>query len=149
LAEREKTLFNLDDTLRVYDLTSTYFEGEAGENAQAHLGYARDKRFDCKQVLVGLVLDLDGFPKAHGVFEGYRQDRQALKQMLESLEKRVGRKPGFTVVVDRGMVPLCGKQNMADIRAYGVRRDFNRQMNQILYDIRLVGTSDFGFWQEL
>jgi hypothetical protein len=70
LAEREKTLFNLDDTLYLYDLTSTYFEGEAASNPQAKRGYSRDKRPDCKQVVVGLVLDRDGFPKAHEVFEG-------------------------------------------------------------------------------
>jgi transposase len=116
LAEREKTLFNLDDTLYLYDLTSTYLEGEAADNAQAKRGHARDKRSDCKQVLIGLVLDREGFPKAHEVFEGNRQDRQTLKQMLESLEKRVGRKPGSTVVVDRGM---AYKENLADIRAYG------------------------------
>ena len=116
LAEREKNLFNLDDTLYLYDLTSTYFEGQAADNAQAHLGHARDKRSDCKQVLIGLVLDREGFPKAHEVFEGNRQDRQTVKQMLESLEKRVGRKPGSTVVVDRGM---AYDENLADIRAYG------------------------------
>jgi len=116
LAEREKTLFNLDDTLYLYDLTSTYFEGEAADNAQAKRGHARDKRSDCKQVLIWLVLDREGFPKAHEVFEGNRQDRQTLKQMLESLEKRVGRKPGSTVVVDRGM---AYDENLADIRAYG------------------------------
>ena len=65
LAEREKTLFNLDDTLYLYDLTSTYFEGQALRNPQAKRGYSRDKRPDCKQVVVGLVLDRDGFPKAH------------------------------------------------------------------------------------
>jgi len=63
LAEREKTLFHLDDTLYLYDLTSTYFEGQAESNPQAKRGYSRDKRPDCKQVLVGLVLDRDGFPK--------------------------------------------------------------------------------------
>ena len=103
LAEREKTLFNLDDTLYLYDLTSTYFEGEVSSNPQAKRGYSRDKRGDAKQVLVGLVLDRDGFPKAHEIFDGNRQDRTTVGEMLDSLEKRVGRKPGATVVVDRGM----------------------------------------------
>src|SRR5208283_3580467 len=97
LAEREKTLFSLDDTLYLYDLTSTYFEGQAASNPQAKRGYSRDKRPDCKQVLVGLVLDREGFPKAHEVFEGNRQDRSTVKEMLESLEKRTGQKPGSTV----------------------------------------------------
>ena len=103
LAEREKTLFNLDDTVYLYDLTSTYFEGQAEANPQAKRGYSRDKRPDCKQVLVGLVLDRDGFPKAHEIFEGNRQDRSTVEEMLEILEKRTGKKPGSTVVVDRGM----------------------------------------------
>ena len=116
LAEREKTLFNLDDTLYLYDLTSTYFEGEASSNPQAKRGYSRDKRPDCKQVLVGLVLDRDGFPKAHEVFDGNRQDRTTVGAMLDSLEKRTGPKPGSTVVVDRGMAYA---EDLAAIRAHG------------------------------
>ena len=116
LAAREKTLFNLDDTLYLYDLTSTYFEGEALDNPQAKRGYSRDKRQDCKQVLVGLVLDREGFPKAHEIFEGNRQDRTTVGAMLESLEKRVGRKPGSTVVVDRGM---AYEEDLEQIRAHG------------------------------
>ena len=116
LAERERTLFHLDDTLYLYDLTSTYFEGEAANNPQAKRGYSRDKRPDCKQVLVGLVLDRDGFPKAHEVFEGNRQDRTTVGEMLDSLEKRTGRKPGSTVVVDRGM---AYEEDLAAIRARG------------------------------
>lgn len=116
LAECEKTLFNLDDTLYLYDLTSTYFEGEAGSNPQAKRGYSRDKRPDCKQVLVGLVLDREGFPKAHEVFDGNRQDRTTVGEMLDSLEKRTGRKPGSTVVVDRGM---AYEEDLAAIRAHG------------------------------
>jgi len=114
LAEREKTLFNLDDTLYLYDLTSTYFEGQMLGNPQAKRGYSRDKRPDCKQVVVGLVLDRDGFPKAHEVFDGNRQDRTTIEQMLESLEKRTGKKPGSTVVVDRGM---AYDDNLEQIRA--------------------------------
>ncbi|HVH69822.1 MAG TPA: IS1634 family transposase [Candidatus Dormibacteraeota bacterium] len=116
LAEREKTLFSLDDTLFLYDLTSTYFEGEAASNPQAKRGYSRDKRPDCKQVLVGLVLDRDGFPKAHEVFDGNRQDRTTVGEMLDSLEKRTGAKPGATVVVDRGM---AYEEDLAAIRARG------------------------------
>lgn len=103
LAERERTLFNLDARLFLYDLTSTYFEGQAFQNPQAKRGYSRDSRPDCKQVVVGLVLDRDGFPKAHEVFEGNRTDRTTVAAMLDALEQRVGRTPGATVVVDRGM----------------------------------------------
>jgi len=103
LAERERTLFNLDARLFLYDLTSTYFEGLCLENPQAQRGYSRDSRPDCKQVVVGLVLDRDGFPKAHEVFEGNRTDRTTVGEMLDALEGRVGRTRGATVVVDRGM----------------------------------------------
>jgi transposase len=116
LGEREKTLFNLDNTLYLYDLTSSYFEGQAESNPQAKRGYSRDKRPDCKQVLVGLVLDREGFPKAHEVFEGNRQDRSTVEEMLESLEKRTGQIPGATVVVDRGM---AYDENLKQIRARG------------------------------
>ena len=116
LTEREKTLFNLDDTLYLYDLTSTYFEGAALGNPQAKRGYSGDKRRDGKQVLVGLVLDGDGFPKAHEIFEGNRLDRPTVKEMLDTLEKRVGRKPGATVGVDRG---LAYAEDLAEMRAPG------------------------------
>lgn len=103
LAEREKTLFNLNETILLYDLTSTYFEGRCLRNPQAKLGHSRDKRSDCKQVIVGLVLDQDAFPKAHEVFDGNRVDKSTVSDMLDALEKRTGRKGGATVVVDRGM----------------------------------------------
>jgi transposase len=117
LAEREKTLFNLDDMVYLYDLTSTYFEGQAETNPQARRGYSRDKRPDCKQVLVGLVLDRDGFPKAHEIFEGNRQDRSTVDEMLQILEKRTGKHPGSTVVVDRGM---AYEENLEQIRGHGL-----------------------------
>jgi transposase len=103
LAARERTLFTLDDTIYLYDLTSTYFEGQCPHNAQAKRGYSRDHRPDCKQVVVGLVLDRAGFPKAHEVFDGNRVDRTTLADMLTTLEARTGRRGGATVVVDRGM----------------------------------------------
>lgn len=116
LAEREKTLFSLDDTVYLYDLTSTYFEGQALLNKQAKRGYSRDKRPDCKQVVVGLVLDRDGFPKAHEVFDGNVQDRSTVGKMLDVLEARTGKKADSTVIVDRGM---AYDENLEQIRKRG------------------------------
>lgn len=116
LAARERTLFNLDDTIYLYDLTSTYFEGQCPRNPQAKRGYSRDHRADCKQVVIGLVLDRDGFPKAHEVFDGNRHDQTTVEAMLTCLEKRTGRRGGATVVVDRGMAFAA---NLAQIRARG------------------------------
>ena len=103
LVKRETELFNLDRTVLFYDLTSTYFEGLAKRNRKAKRGYSRDKRGDCKQVVVALVVNRDGFPLMHEVFEGNTQDRQTLEQMLALIDKRVGLQRGHTVVVDRGM----------------------------------------------
>jgi transposase len=114
LAKRETQLFDLDDTYYLYDLTSTYFEGQCLANPKAQRGYSRDKRPDCKQVMVGLVLDRDGFPKAHEVFDGNRQDRTTLDEMLGILEERSGRHGGATVIVDRGM---AFEENLAQIKA--------------------------------
>ncbi len=97
----------------LYDLTSTYFEGQAEANPQAKRGYSRDKRPDCKQVVVGLVLDGEGFPKAHEVFDGNVQDRATVDQMLDALERRTGQKVGSTVVLDRGM---AYEENLEQIR---------------------------------
>ncbi len=116
LAARERTLFTLDDTIYLYDLTSTYFEGQCLHNPQAKRGYSRDHRPDCKQVVIGLVLDRDGFPQAHEVFDGNRQDRTTVDDMLTCLEARTGRRGGATVVVDRGM---AFAENLAQIRARG------------------------------
>jgi transposase len=117
LAEKEKTMFDLDDTVYLYDLTSTYLEGQAKANPQAKRGYSRDNRPDCKQVVVGLVLDREGFPKAHEIFDGNIQDRRSLDKMLDVLEKRMGKRPGATVIVDRGM---AFDENLEQIRKRGL-----------------------------
>jgi transposase len=117
LAEKELTLFNLDSTVFFYDLTSTYFEGLAELNPKAKRGYSRDKRPDCKQVVVGLVIGAEGFPKAHEVFEGNMQDRRSLGPMLDAMHARVGLKPGQTIVIDRGM---AFDENLEEIRSRGL-----------------------------
>jgi transposase len=114
LAAHEQTLFNLEDQLYLYDLTSTYFEGQCLGNPQAKHGYSRDKRSDCKQVVIGLVLGREGFPKAHEVFDGNRTDGTTVEEMLTTLEKRVGKKPGATVVVDRGMASAENLKQITD-----------------------------------
>jgi transposase len=131
LAERERTLFSLDQTVFLYDVTSTFFEGLALANPKAKRGYSRDHRPDCKQVLIGLAVNRDGFPLAHEVFAGNRHDSTTLEQMLTALDKRVGLHPGQTVVVDRGM---SGEENLTKIVAkklhylvaepYGARSDW-------------------------
>jgi transposase len=114
LAEGERNLFGLDQTVFLYDVTSTYFEGRALSNSKAKRGYSRDHRGDCKQVLVGLAVNREGFPLAHEVFAGNRHDSTTLEEMLKALDQRVGLRPEQTVVVDRGM---AGQENVERIRA--------------------------------
>ena len=103
LVQRERSLFNLDTTVYLYDLTSTYFEGQCPRNDKAKLGHSRDKRPDCKQVVVGLVVNRDGFPITHEVFAGNTRDHTTLGTILDRLAEHAGLKEGATVVVDRGM----------------------------------------------
>lgn len=116
LVEKEKNLFNLDTTIYLYDLTSTYFEGKCEQNPLAKRGYSRDKRPDCKQVVIGLVVNRDGFPIAHEVFKGNVVDRKTVTAMLSALEARVGKQKDATVVVDRGM---AYEENLEEIRKAG------------------------------
>ncbi len=113
LVARERSLFNLDQTVYLYDLTSTYFEGQCARNAQAKRGHSRDHRPDCKQLVVGLVLNRDGFAITHEIFAGNAQDRTTLATMLDRLGERVDLKEGSTVVIDRGM---AFDENIADIK---------------------------------
>ena len=87
LAERERNLFNLDQTVFLYDVTSTFFEGRDMANPKDKRGYSRDHRPDCKQVLIGLAVNRDGFPLAHEVFAGNCHDSTTLEQMLTALDK--------------------------------------------------------------
>jgi transposase len=113
LVARERSLFNLEPTLFLYDLTSTYFEGLANHNPKAKRGYSRDKRPDAKQVVIGLAIGREGFPVAHEIFAGNVQDRATLATMLDRLAERVGLPEGATVVIDRGM---AFDENLAEIQ---------------------------------
>jgi transposase len=114
LVTRERNLFNLDPTIYFYDLTSTYFEGLAARNGKARRGYSRDHRPDCKQVVLGLVVNRDGFPITHEIFAGNTQDRTTLATMLDRLRDRVGLKEAATVVLDRGM---AYDDNLSELKA--------------------------------
>jgi len=102
LKERVGSLFNLDYDLFLYDVTSTYFEGEASWNPLAQRGYSRDHRGDCKQVCLGLVVTTDGFPLGYEVFAGNRTDVTTVEEIVEVMENRYG-KANRIWVMDRGM----------------------------------------------
>lgn len=89
------SLFKVDYDLYLYDVTITYFEGQAESNPLAKRGYSRDRRADCKQVCIGPVVTRDGFPLGYEVFAGNRTDVTTLKEIIGTLENRYGRRIGF------------------------------------------------------
>jgi transposase len=109
LKERLGTLFKLEYDLLLYDVTSTYFEGQANGNTQAARGYSRDHRSDCKQVCIGLVVSREGFPLGYEVFAGNRRDSTTLQEVVKRMEARYGRE-GRIWAVDRGMIDATNLQ---------------------------------------
>ena len=103
LKERLGELFDLKYDLLLYDVTSTYFEGQARANPLAQRGYSRDKRGDCKQVCIGLVVSRCGMPLGYEIFAGNRRDVTTVKEIVETMEKRYG-KADRIWVMDRGMI---------------------------------------------
>ncbi len=103
LKNRLGELFGLEYDLLLYDVTSTYFEGQCQANPMAKRGYSRDKRSDCKQVCIGLVVSKCGMPLGYEVFEGNRTDVTTLQEIVETMEGRYG-KADRIWVGDRGMM---------------------------------------------
>lgn len=103
LKRRFGELFALEYDLLLYDVTSTYFEGQAKANPLAQRGYSRDHRPDCKQVCIGLVVTRCGLPLGYEVFAGNRHDSTTLEQIVETMEARYGRAQRIWAL-DRGMV---------------------------------------------
>jgi len=103
LKERLGELFNLEYDLLLYDVTSTYFEGECAHNGQAMRGYSRDHRPDCKQVCIALVVSREGVPLGYEVFAGNRADVTTVEDIVEKIEAQYG-VVGRMWVMDRGMV---------------------------------------------
>ena len=117
LSKRAGELFAIDNEVLLYDITSTYFEGEAQANAQASRGYSRDHRPDCKQVCIALVVTFDGFPLGYEVFPGNRHDASTVRQIVETMEARHGT-VGKVWIMDRGM---ASADNLAWLRQTGRR----------------------------
>ena len=103
LRQKLGELFSLDYDLLLYDVTSTYFEGEAKSNPLAQRGYSRDHRPDCKQVNLALVVSRSGMPIGYELFAGNRHDSTTLEEIIRHIERLHGRAQRIWVL-DRGMV---------------------------------------------
>ena len=116
LYEREHSLFDLQETITLYDLTNTYFEGQSKANSFAANGHSKEKRSDCPLVTLGLVLDASGFPRRSQVYKGNVSEPTTLAEMLQDLEGgrvSTGVKP--TVVMDAG---IAIEENIAWLREH-------------------------------
>jgi transposase len=102
LRQKWADLFQADFEVLLYDLTSTYFEGAMDQNPKAQYGHSRDKRTDCLQVVIALVITSDGFPLAYEVMDGNTSDRATLRGFLDKIEKTYGKAKRMWVM-DRGI----------------------------------------------
>ena len=112
LKQRLGELFALDYDLLLYDVTSTYFEGEAAGNPLAQRGHSRDHRPDCKQVCIALVVTREGMPLGYEVFAGNRTDVTTVEEIVGTMEARYGQAQRIWVM-DRGMTSA---ENLAWLR---------------------------------
>ena len=106
-------LFELEYDLLLYDVTSTYFEGQEKANPKAKYGYSRDKRSDCKQVCIALVVSRCGMPIGYEVFDGNRTDSTTVEEIVTTMEARYG-KSNRVWVMDRGMLSQANIRFLQD-----------------------------------
>jgi transposase len=117
LLGRYQNWFGVRFEFLLYDVTSTYFEGQAQGNRKAARGYSRDQRPDCKQVNIGLVVTPEGLPVGYEIFAGHTADVTTVEDMVEIMEQKYGQ-PARIWVMDRGMI---SEENIDFLRARGAR----------------------------
>ena len=136
LRGRVGELFAPSQELLIYDVTSTYFEGQCAQNPMAKRGHSRDHRPDCPQVCIGLVVTEEGLPLGYEVFEGNRHDSKTLETIVETMERKYGKSQRIWVL-DRGMV---SEKNLEMLRAregryiVGTPKSMLRKFEQHLRD---------------
>jgi len=133
---QEKNLFGFQETITLYDLTNTYFEGR-GENGLCKRGHSKEKRSDCPLVTLALMLDSSGFPKCSKVFEGNVSEPSTLEKMIKGLEEKGGCPDIFepskaTIVMDAG---IASEDNIEWLKENGypyivVSRKHHRQFDE-------------------
>jgi len=137
LYQQERDLFSFKETITLYDLTNTFFEGDPKANPQAKRGRSKEKRSDCPLVTLGLVLDGSGFPRKSRVFPGNASEPQTLQTMLAGLDGQ----PGSTVILDAG---IASEENVQYLIDHGYtyivvsrkrKREFDADQSIIIKDI--------------
>jgi len=115
LKARYGELFQAQFDILLYDLTSTYVEGEATGNPMMRRGYSRDHRPDCEQLVLAVIVNCEGFPFSYEVFDGNRADVTTLEVILRTVERKYG-KARRVWIFDRGVV---SEENLAAVRRHG------------------------------
>jgi transposase len=115
LKQRYGELFGAEFDVLLYDLTSSYVEGGAERNPMMQRGYSRDHRPDCKQLVIALIVNVEGFPFSYETFDGNRADVTTLEAILRMVERKHG-KARRVWVFDRGIV---SEENLAALRRGG------------------------------
>ena len=115
LRKTECSIFNLEESIFLYDLTNTYMEGMATGIDKASFGRSKEKRTDCRLLTLGLVIDDQGFPKRTKVLEGSVSEIKTLQQMIEYLSEDNDTKP-VTVIIDAG---ISSEDNLKYLREHG------------------------------
>ena len=135
-------LFGLSPTVTLYDLTNTYFEGEAGAQPKARRGHSKEKRSDCPLLTLGLVLDGSGFVRRSQVFTGNVREDSTLAAMLTALRAPVG----ALVVLDRG---IATEANVSWLREQGYRYLVVSRARHRQFDLEQALTIDTAAGQPL
>ena len=130
LKDKIGSLFKVDYDLYLYDVTSSYFQGQAKSNPLAKRGYSRDRRGDCKQVRIGLVVTRDGFPLGYEIFAANPTDVTTVKEIIETMEYRYG-KANRIWVMDR---PMAGEANFDFLNQKGRRYILGANRGQLKQD---------------
>ena len=117
LYQKERNIFSLQNTITLYDLTNTYFEGQCLGNALAKRGHSKEKRTDCPLVTLALVLDSSGFPKRSRVYEGNVSEPGTLSEMINDLQdSATSQDQQPTVIMDAG---IATDENVSWLKDHG------------------------------
>ncbi len=134
LKARLGSLFDLEYDLLLYDVTSTYFEGQCDGNSMAQRGYSRDNRSDCKQVCIGLVVSKCGMPLGYEVFKGNRNDVKTWQDIVTTMEARYGKADriwcGDRGMMSKGNIEFMESENRHYIigASKGTLKQFEREL---------------------
>lgn len=116
LSSKTNELFDLQDKIYLYDLTNTYFEGRKLDSKLANFGRSKEKRSDCKLVVLALVVNVEGFIKYSNIFEGNTTDNTTLPQIIDNLRTQTSEEKRAVVVIDAG---IATEENLKLIQVKG------------------------------